>query len=136
MIAMALKGLPAEYKTFSAIVSKSDEKDEKMKFQEFKTALRSYEETEKSCTPQQSGEDSVMNLKPKSPPGKQLHNVVFLRPAWTQVGPRTRRRKETTDGVATASRRRTTRTYVLRKTLRKSCVIISVIRRTLHLRSK
>jgi len=65
-----LKGLPAEYKTFSAFVSKSDEKDDKLKFQEFKTALRSYEETEKSCTPQQSGEDSVMTRKQKSPPAK------------------------------------------------------------------
>ena len=33
LIAMVLKGLPTEYKTFSAIVSQRDEKDDKMKFQ-------------------------------------------------------------------------------------------------------
>ena len=66
LIAMVLKGLPVEYKTFSAIVTQRDEKEDKMKFQEFKVALRSYEETEKSHTPSQTGEDSVMNCKQKS----------------------------------------------------------------------
>ena len=64
---MVLKGLPSEYKTLSAIVSQHDEKDSKLKFQEFKVALRSYEETEKSCTPPQPDEDNVMNCKSKSP---------------------------------------------------------------------
>ena len=32
LIAMVLKGLPTEYKTFSAIVSQRDKKDDKMKF--------------------------------------------------------------------------------------------------------
>ena len=67
LIAIVLKGLPAEYKTFSAIVSQRDEKDDKMKFQEFKVALRSYEETEKSCTTPSADEDNVMNCKLKSP---------------------------------------------------------------------
>jgi len=67
---MVLKGLPAEYKTFSAIVSQRDEKDDKMKFHEFKTALRSYEETEKSCTPSQTDGDIVLNCKQKTPPAK------------------------------------------------------------------
>ena len=67
---MVLKGLPEEYKTFSAIVSQRDEKEDKMKFQEFKIALRSYEETEKSRTPSQTGEDSVMNCKKKNSPPK------------------------------------------------------------------
>lgn len=67
LIAMVLKGLPTEYKTFSAIVSQRDEKDDKMKFQEFKVALRSYEETEKSCTPPPADEDNVLNCKLKSP---------------------------------------------------------------------
>ena len=66
LIAMVLKRLPAEYKTFSAIVSQRDEKDDKMKFQEFKVALRSYEKTEKSCTPPEADEDNVMNCKSKS----------------------------------------------------------------------
>ena len=66
LIAMVLKGLPEEYKTFSAVVSQRDEKEDKMKFQEFKIALRSYGETEKSLTPSQTGEDSVMNCKRKN----------------------------------------------------------------------
>ena len=65
---MVLKGLPEDYKTFSAIVSQRDEKEDKMKFQEFKVALRSYEETERSRTPSQTGDDSVMNCKQKNLP--------------------------------------------------------------------
>ena len=68
LIAMVLKGLPEDYKTFSAIVSQRDEKEDKMKFQEFKVALRSYEETEKSRIPSQTGDDSVMNCKQKNLP--------------------------------------------------------------------
>ena len=51
LIAMVLNGLPEDYKTFSAIVSQHDKKEDKMNFQEFKVALRSYKETEKSRTP-------------------------------------------------------------------------------------
>ena len=60
LTAMVLEGLPTEYKTFSAIVSQGDEKDDKV-------ALRSYEANEKSCTPPQADEDNVMNFKSKSP---------------------------------------------------------------------
>ena len=63
LIAMVLKGLPEDYKPFSAIVLQHDEKEDKMKFQEFKVALKSYKETEKSRTPSQTGDDSVMNCK-------------------------------------------------------------------------
>ena len=62
LIAMVLKGLPIEYKTFSAIVS---QRDDKIQFQEFKVALRSYEETERSHMPPQIGEDNVINCKQK-----------------------------------------------------------------------
>ena len=48
-------------------MSQRDEKDDKMKFQEFKVALRSYEETEKSCTTPSADEDNVLNCKLKSP---------------------------------------------------------------------
>ena len=58
LIAMVLKGLPEDYKTFSAIVSQRDEKEDKMKFQEFKVAM----------TPSQTGDDSVMNCKQKNLP--------------------------------------------------------------------
>ena len=67
LIAMVLKGLPTEYKTFSAIVLQRDKKDDKMKFREFKVALRSYEETEKSCTTPSAGEDNVLKCILKSP---------------------------------------------------------------------
>ena len=39
LIAMVLKRLPEDYKTFSAIVSQRDEKEGKMKFQEFNSHL-------------------------------------------------------------------------------------------------
>ena len=58
LIAMVLKGLPEDYKTFSAIVSQRDEKEDKMKFQKFKVAM----------TPSQTGDDSVMNCKQKNLP--------------------------------------------------------------------
>jgi hypothetical protein len=45
LIAMVLKGLPSSFKRFSAIVV---QRDKEMTFAEFKTALRSYEEREKS----------------------------------------------------------------------------------------
>ena len=59
LVAMALKGLPESYKTFSTVVS---QREKAMTFPEFKTALRNYEETEKSCqrAPQ---EDNVMVQK-------------------------------------------------------------------------
>ena len=46
------------YKTFSGIVLQRNKKEDKMKFQEFKVALRSYEEMEKSRTPSQTGDNS------------------------------------------------------------------------------
>ena len=44
LIAMVLKGLPENYKTFSTVVC---QKDKQMSFSEFKTSLKSFEETEK-----------------------------------------------------------------------------------------
>ena len=44
LIAMILKGLPQEYKTFSTVIS---QREKTMKFPEFKSALRSFEENEK-----------------------------------------------------------------------------------------
>lgn len=61
LVLMVLKGWPVEYKAFSAIFSQRDEKDNKMKFQEFKTTLRSYELMEESCTPSKTGVESIMN---------------------------------------------------------------------------
>ena len=103
LIAMVLKSLPAEYKTFSVIVSERDEKDEKMKFQEFKAALRSYEETKKSCMPPQADEDNIMNCKSKSPAANgsiTCYSCVNRDPSHQNVDRRTRRtRRKETDGV-------------------------------------
>ena len=60
LIAMVLKGLPSNYKTFSAIVV---QQDEKMTFTEFKVSLRSYVENEKSRNGGQESGDNIMALK-------------------------------------------------------------------------
>ena len=46
LVAMALKGLPNRFKTFSTIVM---QKDKQMTFSEFKVALRNQEENERCC---------------------------------------------------------------------------------------
>jgi hypothetical protein len=58
LIAMVLKGLPNNFKTFSAIVV---QRDKEMTFAEIKTALRSYEEREKSRSSDTG--DNVMLFK-------------------------------------------------------------------------
>lgn len=45
LVAMALKGLPTKYSSFAVVVT---QKDRSMTFPEFKSALKSFEETEKS----------------------------------------------------------------------------------------
>lgn len=59
LIAMVLKGLPPTVKPFTTVIT---QKDKKLTFTEYKTALRSYEETEKMCTPQNQG-NNVMQLR-------------------------------------------------------------------------
>ena len=58
LVPMVLKGLPNNFKTFSAIVV---QRDKEMTFSEFKTQLRSYEESEKSRN--EKNEDNVMTTK-------------------------------------------------------------------------
>ena len=60
LVAMALKGLPQEYKTFCTVVT---QRKDPMTFQEFKTALRSFEETERSQNSSQNSEHSVMHVR-------------------------------------------------------------------------
>jgi hypothetical protein len=55
LLAMILKGLPRSYKTFSTVVI---QREKPMTFSEFKTALRNYEENEKSCKTED--QDNVM----------------------------------------------------------------------------
>jgi hypothetical protein len=61
VIAMILKGLPRSYKTFSTVVI---QREKPMTFSEFKTALRNYEENEKSC--KKEDQDNVMYTKPQN----------------------------------------------------------------------
>ena len=50
LIAMIIKGLPEEYKTFSTVISQRDN----VTFSDFKSSLRSFEETEKAKIPNSS----------------------------------------------------------------------------------
>ena len=59
LIAMVLKGLPRNYKAFSTVVI---QREKQMTFSEFKTALRNYEENEKSCNPRDN-QDNMMFSK-------------------------------------------------------------------------
>ena len=62
VIAMILKGLPRSYKTFSTVVI---QREKPMTFSELKTALRNYEENEKSCRTGTDDQDNVMYTKPQ-----------------------------------------------------------------------
>ena len=57
LIAMVLKGLPESFKPFVVFITHSDKKQS---FTEFKLALRSFEDTEKS---KMTESDSIMKLK-------------------------------------------------------------------------
>ena len=65
LIAMVLKGLPQEYKTFCTVTT---QRKDPMDFQEFKTALRSFEESDKCQNVKVKSEDSVMYFKPGEKP--------------------------------------------------------------------
>jgi transposase InsO family protein len=60
LVAMALKGLSEEYKTFVTVIT---QRDKAMTFAEFKVALRNFEETEKSI--RNKPVDTVMGMKPR-----------------------------------------------------------------------
>ena len=62
LIAMVLKGIPRNYKTFSTVII---QREKKLTFSEFKTALRNNEENEKSCNSSDS-KDSIMYSKENS----------------------------------------------------------------------
>ena len=63
MIAMVLKGLPENYRTFSTVVT---QREKQMKFSEFKMALRNFEETERSRNRSDgTSDENVMLTKQK-----------------------------------------------------------------------
>ena len=64
LIAMVLKGLPVEFKTFSTIIT---QRETDITFSAFKAALRSHEESEKATAQSKaSNSDNVMNCNQKS----------------------------------------------------------------------
>ena len=60
LVAMVLKGLPSDYKTFATVIS---QKDTEVSFPDFKIQLKSYEETQNSL--QSDTSDDVMKVKNK-----------------------------------------------------------------------
>ena len=62
LVAMVLKGLPENFKTFSTVIT---QREAQITFAEFKTALRNFEETEKSCKRTIQTGDNVMVMKQK-----------------------------------------------------------------------
>jgi len=70
LIAMVLKGLPEEYKPFVVVVTQSDKEQ---KFSEFKVALRSFEDTERTSVTTES--HSVMKTEYKKE--SQLEIVCY-----------------------------------------------------------
>ena len=57
LIAMVLKGLPEEFRAFCTVIT---QKDETFSFSDFKTSLRSFEESKK-CRTTQATADNIMN---------------------------------------------------------------------------
>ena len=57
LVAMVLKGLPENFKTFTTVIT---QREAQIPFAEFKTTLRNFEETEKSCKRMIETGDNVM----------------------------------------------------------------------------
>ncbi len=60
LVAMVLKGLPPQYKSFVAVVTQSDKT---WTFKDLKTSLRDYEDTEKARESDKSSSSNVMKAK-------------------------------------------------------------------------
>ena len=60
LIAMVLKGLPADYKPFATVVTQSPSTTT---FQEFKVCLRNYKETHKAYCQDSNSETAILNLQ-------------------------------------------------------------------------
>ncbi|KAJ8034119.1 hypothetical protein HOLleu_20827 [Holothuria leucospilota] len=82
---MVLKGLPAEFKPFSTVIT---QKDKSLTFSECKVALRSFEETEKCSHGMESSssENSVMKVQYRSDVADRSHKPNHPKSKDTQAG--------------------------------------------------
>lgn len=87
LTAMVLKGLPAEFKPFSTVIT---QKDKSLTFSKFKVALRSFEETEKCSHGMESSssENSVTKVQYRSDVADRSHKPNHPKPKDTQAGSR------------------------------------------------
>ena len=112
LTAMVLKGLPAEYKTFTTVVM---QKEQKMTFTEFKVILRSFEENEKCQRTTTGNDDRVMRVQPSS---QKSYGANPVMKCYTCGKPghksdqQSQRVNETSDGATTASLTHTTQATV------------------------
>jgi hypothetical protein len=60
LMAMVLKGLPDSFKAFSTVITQKD--SDEMNFLKFKSALRSYEESEKARVSHCESDDNIMKV--------------------------------------------------------------------------
>ncbi|XP_019717215.1 uncharacterized protein LOC109510950 [Hippocampus comes] len=74
LIAMVLKGLPESFKPFAVHVTQSEEK---LKFADFKTRLRPYEDAEKLCA-QVSDNVMKVNVKDNTPRGDNKNKMADM----------------------------------------------------------
>ena len=72
---MVIEGLPPKVKPFTAVILK---KDKEITFQQFKVALRNFEDTDKATA--ECGATSVLHLKSKSTydNSRKLEGTCFL----------------------------------------------------------
>ena len=71
LIAMVLKGLPVEYKPFVVVTTQNEKHTS---FTDFKVALRSFEDTEKSCVTTENPDSAVMKTVDIRKPAKSTVN--------------------------------------------------------------
>ena len=65
LVAMILKGLPPTFKSFITVIT---QKEQGMKFSDFKVALRNYEDTEKLRSSSSRNSNAIMYLNPDDKP--------------------------------------------------------------------